>query len=200
MKGVQFGTSTAHEQQAGHLHDFFTAVDRGIHTILAKDRQPLILAAVTRELAIYRKVNTYSPVLAGAVHGSPDALGADVLFAKASELMSAYSANATNETLKEIEEARSHGLWVEDPMATIEASRIGRVEELIVSPFAPGFHQHEEAFNGAALATIRNSGRIRLLNASQIKKGFAAIVRFRDTGQYAGETPRYATDSVAHRQ
>ena len=75
MKGVQFGTSSANELQADYLHDYFKAVDRGIHPIPARDPQRPILAGVTRELAIYRTVNTYSPALAGAGHGSTETLG-----------------------------------------------------------------------------------------------------------------------------
>jgi len=181
MSAVQFETSSAHEVKVDYLHDFFKAIDRGIHAILAADRQPLILAAVTRESAIYRKVNTYSPMLTGAIHGSPNALGADVLYAKATELMSAYSARVTDTTLREMEEASGRGLLVKDPAAVIEAARIGQVDELILSPGAPGFDRHEETINWAALATIRNSGRVGVINGSQPEAGVAAILRFRGT-------------------
>ena len=80
------------EAGADYLHDFFAAVERGIRPLLEADRQPLILAGVTRELAIYRKLNTYSPVLSGAIHGSPFDSGADALYRGAAELMVAYSA------------------------------------------------------------------------------------------------------------
>ena len=83
MKGVQFGTGSAKELQADYLHDFFKAIDRGIHPILTRNRKPLILAGVTRELAIYRRINSYSSVLAGAIHGSPDSLGEEILCARA---------------------------------------------------------------------------------------------------------------------
>jgi Bacterial archaeo-eukaryotic release factor family 3 len=196
MKGVQFGTSSARELKADYLHDFFKAVDRGIHAIMAEDRQPLILAGVTRELAIYRIANTYSPVLAGAVHGSPDSLGADVLYAKAAELMSAYSAQAVDATLREMEDAAGRGRLVTDPAEVIDAARVGQVEELLLSPGAPGFHRHEEAINWAALATIRNSGKIGILNAPQLANGVAAILRFRQTEQNGNEAPQHADASV----
>jgi hypothetical protein len=188
MKGVQFGTSSTKEHETDYLHDFFKAIDRGIHATLAEDRQTLILAGVPRELAIYRRVNTYSTVLAGAVHGSPDALGPDALYAKASALMSAYSAEATNSTLREMEEAASCGTLLTDPAAVIEAARDGQVQELILSPAAPGFDRHEETANWAALATIRKSGKINILNASQLANGLAAILRFRPNGNEAPET------------
>jgi hypothetical protein len=180
MKGVVFGTSSARETQAEYLHDFFKAVDRGIHPILAQDRQPLILAGVMRELAIYRKVNPYSPVLAGAVHGSPDSLRAEALYAKGSALMAAYSARAKDTALSDIEDASNRGLLATDPAAVIEAARTGMVEELIVAPGTPASDRHEETVNWAALATIRNSGRIGVLNGSQLTHGVAAVLRFRE--------------------
>jgi hypothetical protein len=196
MPGVQFGTSSARELQTNYLHDFFKAIEHGIHPILAEDRQPLILAAVTRELAIYRRVNTYSPVLSGAIHGSPDALGMDLLYTKAAELMSAYSALATDGTLREMDEAASHSLLVTDPAEIIEDARIGQVDELIVSPAASGCAQREDSVNWAALATIRNSGRISVLSASQLESGVAAILRFRPAETIGEQTP----EGVAQQQ
>lgn len=192
MKGVQFGTSSAHELQADYLHDFFKSIDRGIHPILARDPQPLILAGVTRELAIYRSVNTYSPLLTGAVHGSTEYLAAGVLYAKAVELMSAYSARAMDTTLVEMEEAGNRGLLVSDPAAVIEAASNGQIADLIVSPAGPGFTQHEAAINWAALATIRNSGKISFLSAPQPADGVAAILRYRQGVLKGSEEPRVA--------
>lgn len=182
--------------QTNYLHDFFKAIEHGIHPILAEDRQPLILAAVTRELAIYRRMNTYSPVLSGAIHGSPDALGMDLLYTKAAELMSAYSALATDGTLREMDEAASHSLLVTDPAEIIEDARIGQVDELIVSPAASGCAQREDSVNWAALATIRNSGRISVLSASQLESGVAAILRFRQAESIGEQTP----EGVAQQQ
>jgi hypothetical protein len=173
------GPSSAHELQPNYLHDFFKAIEHGIHPILMADRQPLILAGVTRELAIYRRVNAYSPVLTGAIHGSPEALGMEALQTRAMELISAYSAMATDGTLREMDEAASHSLLVTDPAEIIEDARIGQVDELIVSAAASGFVQREDSVNWAALATIRNSGRISVLSAGQLQSGVAAILRFR---------------------
>jgi len=194
MKGVQFGTSSAHELQADYLHDYFKSIDRGIHAILAQDPQPLLLAGVARELAIYRTVNSYSPVLSGAVHGSTEKLAAGVLYAKAAELISAYSARAADTTLVEMEEAGNRGLLVTDPAAVIEAASNGQIADLIVSPAAPGFAQREDVINLAALATIRNSGKISFLTAAQPEAGVAAILRYRQTGQNSAS--EYAVPSV----
>jgi len=189
MKGVQFGTSSAHELQADYLHDFFKAIDRGIHPILAKEQLPLILAGVTRELAIYRTVNTYSPVLTGAVHGSTEKVAADVLHAKAAKLMSAYSARIMDASLVEMEEAGNRGLMVTDPAAVIEAARNGQIADLMVLPAAPGFAQREDVINWAALATIRNAGKISFPSAAVPAEGVVAILRYRQAGQNESSAP-----------
>lgn len=192
MKGVQFSTSSAFEVEINHLHDFFKTIDRGIHAILAEDPHPLILAGVTREVAIYRKVNTYAPLLTGAVHGNPEAIGRDALHAKAAELMIAFSAHETDAKLREIEEATNRGRVVTEPEAVIDAARDGQVEELFVTP---GIDRHEDAVNWAALATIRNSGGISILSASRIASGVAAILRFPPLGRVGEPKPRELTQT-----
>lgn len=179
-----------HELQGDYLHDFFKAVDRGVHAILARDPHPLILAGVTRELAIYRTVNTYSPLLTGAVHGNTETVGADVLYAKAAELMSAYAARMAEATLVEMEEAGNRGLLVNDPAAVIAAAGKGQVADLVVAPAAAGFAQREDVINWAALATIRNSGKISFSDAPQPAAGVAAILRYRRIEREGVETPQ----------
>jgi hypothetical protein len=175
--------------QADYLHDFFKTVDRGIHGILAHDPHPLILAGVTRELAIYRSVNTYLPLLTGAVYGNTETLAAGVLYAKAAELMSAHSATVTDTTQVEMEEAGNRGLLVTDPAVVIEAADRGEVADLIVSPAAPGFGQREDVINLAALATIRTSGKISFPGETRPAAGVAAILRYRPAWQRLPEDP-----------
>jgi hypothetical protein len=192
MKGVQFGTGSARELQGDYLHDFFKAIDRGIHPILTRNRKPLILAGVTRELAIYRKVNTYSAVLAGGIYGSPESLGEETLYAKAVDLMSAFSMRAADSTFRELDNAADHALLIKDPAAIAEAAGKGQVEELIVFSDAPGFEQREDTINWAALATIRNSGRVSILADAQLESGVAAVLRFREATEPERQSPQYA--------
>jgi hypothetical protein len=193
MAGVQFGTSSAHEVKAIYLHEFFKAVDRGIQSKLSEDPQPLILAGVTREVSIYRRLSSYAPILSDAVHGGPDVLGTSLLFTKATQLMSDYSAATASETLAEMEEAAGRGLLITDPAAIIEASRIGQVSRLIVST-AGGCH--EETFNWAALATIRGAGNLSVLQPSHLETGAAAILRFRQAAPAGMDMLRLAMPAV----
>jgi hypothetical protein len=103
----------------------------------------------------------------------------EALETQAAQLISAYSAMATDGTLREMDEAASHSLLVTDPAESIEDARVGQVDELIVSSAASGLVQREDSVNWAALATIRNSGRISVLSAAQLESGVVAILRFR---------------------
>jgi hypothetical protein len=184
MKFLQFGTSNWKEHLPGRLHDFFKDVDREIRAILAHDPQPLILAAVPRELSAYRKVNSYSPLLTGAIHGSPDMLGTKFLYEKAAQLMAAHSSMATEGTLREMEEAANRGRLISDRAAIVAAANAGSIDELVVPSASPEHCHDEDVINWAALGTIRNSGRVRFLDAGQIPSGVAAILRFSHGQQY----------------
>lgn len=182
MRGVQFDTANWSEHLPGRLHDFYKDVDREIRATLAHDLQPLILAGVSRELAAYRKVNSYSPLLTGAIHGSPDMLGAKFLYEKAARLMAAHSAMATEGTLREMEEAANRGRLISDRAAIAAAADAGRIDELVVPSAAPAPGK-DNVINRAALGTIRNSGRVRFLEARQAPPGVTAILRFNQDQQ-----------------
>ena len=179
MKGVQFSTSAAQEGEPAYLHDFFKAIDHGIHPLLARDPHPLILAGVTRELAIYRAVNTWTPLVEGEIRGNTDTLATDSLHAKATELLAGYAARGAESAGRDMDAAAGRGLLTEDPTEIIKAAGFGQVADLIVAPDAPGFAKREAFINWAALATIRNGGKVRFVNTPKPREGIAAILRYR---------------------
>jgi hypothetical protein len=63
-----------------------------------------------------------------------------------------------------------------------------KAAELMVSPAAPGFAQREGTINRAALATIRNSGKISFPTVPQPAEGVAAILRL----QHETKAPQFA--------
>jgi hypothetical protein len=179
MKGVQFTTGAAHEGEPTYLHDFFRAIDRGIHPLLARDPHPLILAGVTRQLAIYRKVNTWTPLIAEDIHGSTETFATDFLFAKGAELAGAFATNGTDATLHDLDAAMGRGLLESDPEALIEAAGSGQVAELVIEQTAAVLPPREAFINWNALATVRGGGRIRFVKAPLAGDGVAAILRYR---------------------
>jgi len=192
MKGVQFSTSAAHEGEPAYLHDFFKDIDRGIRPILAHDFCPLILAGVKRELAIYRTVNTWEPVLQAEIHGNTEALAASVLYAKAADLLAEQVNNGSEAALRDMETAAGRGLLTEEPTGVIRTAGLGQVAELVVAPNAPGFAGREAFINWAAMGTIRNGGKVRFVNAARPTEGVAAILRYRTPA----ETSQAATSSA----
>lgn len=179
MKGVQFTTAAAHEGEPTYLHDFFKSIDRGIHPLLAGDPHPLILTGVKRELAIYRSLNTWFPLVPGEIHGNTETAVPDFLRKEAAGLLSAYSLKDAETIRHDMDAAAGRGLLVEDPAAAMQAAGTGQVAELILASAAPGFAKREAVINWAVLATIRNSGKVFLLDAAEPSGGLAAILRYR---------------------
>lgn len=166
------------ERKVDRLHDFFSAVDRGIRPLLLSDRQPLMLAGVTRELSLYGRVNTYSPIVEQAIHGSPEQLTLAQLHERAMALSCCYSAGAPHKDMRDMEDAEGRGLLADNVEDILEAAELGRVDHLLLSlPCEPA---DEEALNSAALSTIRHSGRISVLDGSLLRTSAAAILRFRE--------------------
>jgi len=178
MQRARFGTMTLRENRADQLHDFFRAIDRGIRPLLLSDRQPLMLAGVTRELSLYGRVNTYTPILEQAIHGCPEQLTTAQLHERAAALSCCYSAGAPDKDMRDMEDAAGRGLLATDAEDILEAAELGRVDHLLLSlPCDPA---DEEALNSAALSTLRHSGRISVLDGWRLRSGAAAILRFRE--------------------
>lgn len=179
MKGVQFTTAAGYEGEPAYLHDYFRSIDRGIHPLLARDPHPLILAGVRRELAIYSKVNTWTPLVAEEIHGSTETYAPDFLHGKAAAIAGAFATNGTEATLRDVEAAAGRGLVERAPEALIEAAGLGQIAELVIETAATGIPAREAFINWNALATVRNGGRIRFVKASLPGEGVAAILRYR---------------------
>src|SRR5216683_3430125 len=79
MQGVVFGTGSESEKEQDRFRHFLKAVERGVTKLLRRDAEPLILAGVEYDVAIYRQLNTYPHLLEQAIHGSPEGLTAQNL-------------------------------------------------------------------------------------------------------------------------
>jgi hypothetical protein len=174
MRGVHFGTSADYETRAAHLHDFFKMIDRALRPILGND--PLILAAVARELSLYRAANTYAPLLDEAIHGSPEGLGKERLHEAALRLMAADAARAAGLDEKAMDTAAGRGLLLNGLPAIRQAAEAGLVERFLISADNGG---NDTAANSIALAVIRNSGSVAASGTVPLPAGPAAILRYR---------------------
>jgi hypothetical protein len=175
------------------LRDFFQEIDLGIQATLFQNHLPLILAGGTREVAVYRGVNTYWPLLDGSIQGNPNALNGSTLHARASELLPSYWAHSMEATARALEEGAGRDLVVTDPAGLIEAVTSGRIGELIVAPASPGYAKRENLINWAVLATIRKAGKVSVLKSPSMEAGIAGILRSHAPERIGSTPARIAT-------
>ncbi len=173
---VRSGTTTTHEAMRQYLHDFFRKIDRAIQPILAKTGDPLILAAIARELAIYKEVNTYPLLIEQAIHGSPAPMGENRLYKEALDLLKADAGRVPGQSHREMDRAAGRGLLLTDLAAIGEAAEAGQIERLLVEPKPAA---NEDRINRAALVVIRNSGTVAACDS--LETSVAAILRYRIT-------------------
>ena len=172
---VHFGTSSLHEVEGRHLHDFFKMIDRGIRPLLDRGGYPLILAGVSREVSIYQKINTYPRLMKDSIHGSPGALGRPRLFEAAMRIAIPGSGKSPNEISAALENAAGRGLLITDREAIGRAAESGQVETLFVDPES---RCDQEQLNRCAIAVLRNSGTVELASSLHVGGGVAAILRY----------------------
>jgi hypothetical protein len=180
MKGVLFGTSSDRDREDEYLSHFFKEVDKGIHTILRNDTAPLVLMGVENEVAIYRRVNTYSRLLEKAIHGSPDGLAPQVLHTRAREIVTQTFSEPLQKALAEFQKQRDKGR-VSFDLAVIEtAAHEGRVSDLLICESTANADSDEDCLNVAALKTVLNGGRAFVLSAQEMpeKAEAVAVLRF----------------------
>ena len=198
--GVRFGTTNVAESEAAHLHDYFKAIDRAIHPIMGRNGgDPLVLAAVPRELALYRAVNTYSPLVEESIHGSPDALGFERLHKTALELVAAHSLHAMDHYRNDMDAAAGRKLLLTDLSLVMEAARLGRVSRFFINREATAGGtkalENEELVNSVALAVLNHSGTVVCCESQLPAGGVAAILRYRTEGETVA-APELATTSA----
>jgi hypothetical protein len=193
MKGVVFGTSTDRDRDDQYLAHYFKEIDKGVNTVLRDHTAPLVLAGVEYELAIYRRVNTYRPLLEKAVKGSPDGLPSRTLHERAMEIVMQTFSEPLQKSLADFQNYRDTMRVSTDAPAVIKAAWQSRVLELFISEKAEqrgmwneqtqdieSGDRGEDLLNAAALQTVRHGGRAFVLNASEmpVPAEVAAVLRF----------------------
>jgi hypothetical protein len=174
---MQFSTATTREKETQWLHDFFKAVDQGIRPVLNSSGFPLIVAAVSRELAIYREVNSYEGILTGAIHGNPDKVGHEFLHTRALALMRARAATQRSRAFAEREEAAATSRFLSDIDAILNAAEAGNNEKMFISDALPTLNRRSALVNKALVNTWRHGGEVIVFAANGREDLFGALLR-----------------------
>jgi hypothetical protein len=179
MAAIRFGTSEERQKGKRHLHDHFARVNEAIYPIVAHTGFPLILAGVSRELAIYREVNRCPNLTTQAIAGSPDALTEHQLYEKACGIRDALDHG--ERCAAQMEAARNKGRLLENTDDIRVAARSGRVNRLFIDSAAGrngGESIDADLINSAALAVIAHSGEVEFAAGLNLPNSIAAELRY----------------------
>jgi Bacterial archaeo-eukaryotic release factor family 3 len=192
MKGVTFGMSSDREREDEYLRHFLVEVEQGVAKALREDRAPLVLAGVEREVAHYRRVNTYPRLVDEAVPGSPDGVAEQELHGRAWSIVSRMQSEALRRAREEFDRQSNRHRVSTKPREVVKAAFEGRVADLFFRDTASftgswdaasaEVHESEgeDLVNAAAVETVRQGGRAFELSGAEMPVGeeIAAALRF----------------------
>jgi hypothetical protein len=186
MPGVMFGTSADRERQDQYLTHFFKEVDKGLHSILADETEPLMLAGVEYEIALYRKVNTNPRLMEHSVQGSPDGVSRTELHERALEIVKRTFPAPLRKVINQFEKYRGSNRVSFSLTEILTNAYAGRILGLLLRKDAErrGIWNEasgeEDLLNLAALQTLLHRGQAFALKGCGLVDGndAAAILRF----------------------
>jgi hypothetical protein len=191
MRGVQFGTGSGRETQHAYLHDFYRAVDRGLSETL-RSNEPLVLAGVDVDIAIYRSISTYSNLLEQAIHGRPgDVFSQAQILRRAQDIALFDVQRRVALEMAESKERLSPARFSIDLVGILRAAVEGRVSDLYLDENGqrmgnfdgrdlggPTNWHDEDLLNVGAVETLLRGGAVYSL-PSRLMSGAIAAAAFR---------------------
>ena len=195
-KGVMFSTSSDREDKDEYLAHFYRQIDRGVNECLRGKTEPVVLAGVEYELAIYRSLNHYPNLAEEAVSGAPNSLKAGEMHHRALNAVSRCYEKKMDEALAEYNH-RVGGGASNRLKEIIPAAHEGRVLTLLVSDSLEtqgafdestytvtgrqtGTTEDEDLVNDAVVQTILHAGQVYVVPNGKMPHGapLAATYRF----------------------
>ena len=195
-KGVLFGTSSGRETKDEYLAHFFRQIDRGVNEALRGRTEPVVLAGVEYEVALYRSHNTYPQLARECVLGAPNSLKSGEMHARAIDALLRCYEQKMDEALTEYDHKVGGGASsrLKD---VIKAAHDGRVLTLLISDSLQQTGNFDESthtvkgretgsaedidlLNDAAVQTILHAGNVFVVPNGKMPNGtpLAAIFRF----------------------
>ena len=180
MQGVVFGVGSEGGKEQDRFRHFLKAVERGVTKLLRRDAEPLILAGLEYDVAIYRQLNTYPHLLEQAIDGSPDGQTPQQLHERAWEIVSQCPSESLKKALEDYRKQSGAGLVLGDAVAIGKAAAEGRVAGLFLSESAGAGSQPDDPLNVAALETVLHGGWAFELKPAGMptKDSATALLRF----------------------
>ncbi len=195
-KGVMFGTTSGREAKDEYLAHFYREIDKGLIEILREKNEPVVLAGVEYEIAVYRSHSKFPHLAEESVEGAPNSLKAGEMHARAIEAIQRCYERKVDSALAEYDHKVGGGATnrLKD---VVTAAHDGRVLTLLVSDSLQatgvfdetthtvkgretGTTEDEDLVNDAVVQTILHAGQVFVAPNGKMPHGsaVAAIYRF----------------------
>lgn len=193
---VMFGTTTDREAKDEYLLHFFREVDNAVNALMRASGEPLVLAGVEHEIALYRRVNTYAELLEAGVQGAPDGMETSDTHRRALELLEEREQEPGHAVPRDFDRRVSAGLASTHIQEIVPAAFGGRVLQFFFQANAKYAGIYDAArqtvkrpedtleapvdlIELAAHQTILQGGQARILTANAMPEGAAVCALFR---------------------
>ena len=172
LRGVRFASSGDQDSNAVYLRHFFGLVDRGLKDIL--NGEPLFLAGVREELALYRKTAKYPHIFESECHGNAEHSSLDQVAKHAAAGALREYRLAADRALGALPEIREK--LAGDPAAVLKAATEGRVRQIFVAEAG----SPKEALNAAVVEGLRTGAEIFTYPGKELPEfgAIAAVLRY----------------------
>lgn len=176
---------------------YFRIINQSLQSVLKKEHNPLILAAVDYLHPIYKEVNTYKGLLDGGISGNPEEESDETLREHGWNIIEPYHKQQLRETINEFNESTGKGLATNDLEQAVLAAYDKRVSKLLVALNNPQWGHFdvknrrvflwseqkttaEDLLDIAAVFTLNNSGKVYTLEKEKMPANtiIAAILRY----------------------
>jgi hypothetical protein len=175
ITATHHGGSTATDLRKERTRQYFRAIARAIDPLLRNGREPIVVAAVGSETAVFRDQCTHRP-LVELDTGNPDGLDDDELFGRAVAMLRDQTVAPSTLALEHFERLAGTGRTEQAPDLVLVAARDGRVEQLLV---ADGPHADRSLVRTAVNAVLEHGGDVSTVARDRIgHSDVAAVLRY----------------------
>lgn len=167
--GIFHGHGVGIDDSKDELLHYFQKIDRGLHSFLKEERAPLVLAAVDYLLPIYRKANTYPPLLEGGIEGNPDRLSNQELHKRAWTLIQPFLKASQQKATSQYQQLVGTGRTASELEQIVSAAHHGHIETLFVALHGRIWGRFDPAAGTVEVHDREQPGDEDLLNVATIE-------------------------------
>lgn len=179
-RGIRFSTGTEDKRSDAYILRFFSILNEHINRLLRAEQTPLVICAAERELALYRKSNTYPLLISQGVHGSPEWLSDAQLREQALLALKRERMEADFKTAAQFSEKTAGMLLEKDPELILAAAGNGNVRAVLL-PETIEDALGEDLLNLIAVQTLRKGGDVLTVAAQAMPSTVMAVALLRHT-------------------